>query len=410
MTEHVTEQDLRNFRANRLSRDRLTSIDDHLASCEMCRGRSIATLDTASVQRFEMAIRPSDHLTYDQLEGYVDGRLSPNDSNVVRLHIGTCGECANELSAFRSLAPLTVTSRPRWFSSFRDLFVRPIPLLASSLVLIAVVGSLLLYSSERTTPVPQESAELDVFEPNVANEQVVPSDAPDAVPESIPEETSVLSINDGGEEISIGQKGDLKGYRSAPWNYRNSVKHALTTGKLVLPDLSDLSSANGVLMGDATIEAGNFRLRAPVGKVLMTNTPTFSWQALDKADRYTVEVFDPKFNKVAASGDLKATTWKTQLPRGKTYTWQVIAMVDNKVAKSPHRPDPDARFRILDRKTSDDLGKLRRMYPRSHLLLGTAFAEAGLIDEAISELEKLGKQNSNRQIAAKLLRQLRHGR
>ena len=119
------------------------------------------------------------------------------------------------------------------------------------------------------------------------------------------------------------------------------------------------------------------------------------------ADSYGVEVYDLTFKKVASTDGLKATRWTTTLPRGQTYVWQVTARKGDEIFKAPRPPASQARFRIVDGKSVTDIATIRRTHPRSHLLLGIAFAEAGLIDEAIQEFERLARQNPGSELRKK---------
>jgi hypothetical protein len=163
-------------------------------------------------------------------------------------------------------------------------------------------------------------------------------------------------------------------------------------------------------MGEDPAPTGTFRIVSPVGKVVGTDAPTFRWRSVPGAGSYVLEVFDQDFNKVASSGELKSTSWQQKLDRGKTYSWQVTARKDGEILKAPQRPQPDARFRVLDRKTADELSALRRNNPGSHFVLGVAYANAGLIDEAIREFEMLSRQNPGKELPKKMLRQLRSAR
>ncbi len=412
MSEHVTRNDLEDLGANRLGRDEVIRIDDHLASCDTCRAWSLAALEREVVQRFDQAVSLTDHLSYAQLEGYVDGRLAAAERSSVLDHIESCDDCSYELRDLSSLRDSMVeaqTSSSGWLAYFKATFARPLPLTFAA-VMIAIAGSLWFVSLKSSSDAVDDGGGVAVVETHAPTDQVVPEGRPELIPqrpEAPPEDTTDLLINDGGESVGIGRTGELKGYDSAPSNYRNLVKRVLTSGKLALPDLRDLDPPSRVLMGDGANKSRSFRIHSPAGKVLLTNTPTLSWKALGEADHYIVEVFDQNFNKVASSRELKTTSWKTQLPRGKTFSWQVAASVGDVVKTAPQRPEPEARFRILDQQTADRLARLRRSSPRSHLLLGTAFAEAGLIDEAILELERVTRENPNSRVATKLLRQLR---
>ena len=67
---------------------------------------------------------------------------------------------------------------------------------------------------------------------------------------------------------------------------------------------------------------------------------------------------------------------------------------------------PDARFRIVYGRAAADLTALKRNNPQSHLLLGVAYANAGLIEDAKREFEILLRHNPNSEVAKKLLRQM----
>ena len=401
MAGHVTEQDVKDFRENKLGPDELMRLDDHLASCDSCRDRISATVEAATaVGAFARAAQPEGHLSYRQLEGYVDGHLSADELTLVRDHIAACKECSDEANEFRQLTPtihITTEPLPSWWSSI----LRPLPSFATIALVIGLVG-LIWYWSTRTSKPEPEIAKVET-EPQV--EQSPPDNT--APLEASPIEQPIVAINDGGQQVGISSTGELTGYDSLAPTYRVLVKDALMRGKIAVANTSDLKGSAGALMGDAG-DIGTFRLNGPIGKVVDTTSPALSWQAVPNAESYTVEIYDQNFSKVASSGELKATSWQPVLKRGKVYTWQVTAVAEGKTFKAPTRPAPDARFRVLDEKSSAEIASLKRT--GSHLLLGTMYAKAGLIDDAVREFELLAKANPGSELAKKLLRQVRASR
>jgi hypothetical protein len=125
-----------------------------------------------------------------------------------------------------------------------------------------------------------------------------------------------------------------------------------------------------------------------------------------------VRVFDDTFNEVLASPEVKGTEWNAAkpLPRGRSYKWQVTATVDGKEVISPVRPAPDAAFRIVNTAAAEDIEAVKRHHPHSDLLLGLAYARAGMRAEAEQAFSSLLRRNPNSEIARKLVRQVRSSR
>jgi len=184
---------------------------------------------------------------------------------------------------------------------------------------------------------------------------------------------------------------------------------ALRTGDLrISPDVRRLRSSEGRLMGDGG-DGVPFALVAPVDRVLESQTPTLSWKPLAGAEKYSIQIFDEQFNQVAA-GETNGTSWRPAKPleRGRVYKWQVSSTVDGKEVRSPVRPAPDAEFKVIDPASADHIAAARRA--NSHLLLGLAYADAGMVANAEAEFSTLVKQNPTSTIARRLLDQVRSKR
>ena len=146
----------------------------------------------------------------------------------------------------------------------------------------------------------------------------------------------------------------------------------------------------------------------PTGKVVQSDRPTFVWSPLADATGYVVEVYDEAFNLVATSPQLTANSWTSQpLKRGRIYSWQVKAVKDGQESRSPRPPAPQAKFRVLDAASVNELQQARQTYSSSHLVLGLLYARAGLLDEAEKEFRALQKANPDSALARRLLSQVR---
>ncbi|MBP7375938.1 MAG: tetratricopeptide repeat protein, partial [Pyrinomonadaceae bacterium] len=169
----------------------------------------------------------------------------------------------------------------------------------------------------------------------------------------------------------------------------------------------ELRSKSGVLMSD-TQPGVSFALTSPVGKVIESARPQFRWRALDQAESYVVSVYDANFNKVAESPPLKQNSWTSiTLKRGNVYQWQVTAQRDGEEIRSPSRPAPDARFRVIDSVAANEIDAAKRNFGSSRLLLGILYANAGLLDDAEREFQALLRRNPNSEAARRLLNKVR---
>ena len=145
----------------------------------------------------------------------------------------------------------------------------------------------------------------------------------------------------------------------------------------------------------------------PLPQVVPTGS-RLSWEAVPGAESYSVEVYDLNFNRQASSGPLRGNQWTaSRLPRGKTYIWQVTAVKDGKEIRAPQRPAPEARFRIVGSGIAAEIEAARRKRPVPHLLLGTLYAEAGMLKEALREFELLARKNPGSQLPRKLADKIR---
>jgi hypothetical protein len=252
--------------------------------------------------------------------------------------------------------------------------------------------------SGNTAPTPQRDA---TPTPGVMpNENRAPVSEPPR-----PSKEIIVALNDGGRRLTLDNRGRLEGLGNLSPAEQEAVRSALLTGRAqASAELNGLGArADGTLMG--TPGSPSFNLQSPVGVVSRTETPTFRWNALEGATRYTVNVFDSGFNKVMTSGAVSRTEWTAPRPlaRGAVYSWQVTALVEGKEIQSPVPPAPEARFRVLGRTQEDGLTRAEKLYAGSHLTLGVLYSRAGLLDEAEREFRALLAANPDSQAAKKLL-------
>lgn len=164
------------------------------------------------------------------------------------------------------------------------------------------------------------------------------------------------------------------------------VRLAITSGRIALPEsLASLRPGQGTLLGDAPPPA-IFRVQTPAGTAVLETRPFFSWESAP-AETYTVSVFDQNFSEVAR-GRVTDTSWRpdVDLARNATYSWQVTAHRGSQDITEPKPPRPEARFRVVDATTVDEVDELKRRLANQPLALGVLLAERGLIVDARTAL------------------------
>ena len=433
MTTHLTIREMELLASDKLPPAELLAVDRHLQECGGCRA-SVADLSgmAASVAKLRRAMgdfHPGEHLSYEELAGHADDTLIPRLRSKAESHLEACAECRREITQFAALRSVDELepaalpgAGPGWFHPLPSLLLWRSAGFAAAVVFVVAVAITFWFTirnseDERRGELASDPiANLAVSNGQNANVEVVGVSAPEAAG-TAPEENKApaepapdiaFAVRDGGETIGLSKSERLVGYESLPAKYRQLMESSLRTQNVPTgPELNDVRSPTGTLMGiPESAGTDSFRIKDPVGKIVASDRPPLSWERLPGAESYMVEVFDTQFNKIAASGALESTTWTPKLNRGETYVWQVTATKEGKEIKSPRRPAPEAKFRILERETFTEIENLKRRHPRSNLLLGLLYAKSGLVDEAVQSLREVLKENPNSPTARKLLRQV----
>ena len=404
--EHLNQKQIEDYTQNRLRGAELLEASDHLGECERCTARVEAALDVDAaffaVREEAFAEDVGAHLTSEQTAEYVDKNLTGDELQFVTDHLSSCEQCAfavEDLRTFRNqIAPsldreygpasAEPVARESWQQRFVSLFrVSPVPAFgAAALAIIA-----LLFVGWAVWRMPKkENEELVIIRPNPPSEPS-PSVAPslEVQPEPVP---VVAQLNDG----------------AVPPAYQELVRKALTSQRIERSSqLLGLTRPPSSLMG--ANEGGEFSVLGPAGVVLMSDRPVFRWSRLEGATGYAVEVYDEQFKPVMASPELTTVSWSAtqSLSRGHVYSWQVKAVKDGHEVTVPRPPAPQAKFRVLDQGSLNEISKAKRAYGSSHLTLALLYAKAGLLNDAEQELRLLQRANPQSEIVRKLLRQLR---
>jgi hypothetical protein len=185
------------------------------------------------------------------------------------------------------------------------------------------------------------------------------------------------------------------------------VDAAVAAGRIELPaSVAALIRPQGTLLGARGTQA-RFRPLGPMGTAVRSARPTFSWSD-SGADAYTIAIFTETFTEVVRSPRVSGTSWtpERELPRGETFVWQVTAHRGAGSETEPKPPQPEARFSVVDAATLARVEEQATRLADNPLALGVLFAEAGLIADARTELQRATEVPASADAARRMLRAL----
>jgi hypothetical protein len=437
--EHISAKTIQQYRERQLSSAELLALDDHLVECAVCRAQisSPSALHSPPTD-FIPALETEafEHPVYEQFAAYLEGHLDNVEREIIESHLACCRQCARELSdlevikaeiaayspAITIAEPVVATSgAPR--GSWRERLAAfwGVPRFRLSLQVATAAISVALITWAVTLPLRKNIAELkaQLAESQHRNEELqrdfeIAKEDAESLQTQIAQlqssgqnpspETRAFTLDDG--PVKIDGQGNIEGLALLPAALQQTVRSAIDAGQARTPQaISSLAGKAGVLMGGGN-QGVAFALTSPVGTAVSSARPTFRWQALEGATDYRVTVLDMDFNPISKSPALASTFWTVDQPleRGRAYLWTVTAIKDGKEIKSPVPPAPEARFKVLEKETANEVLQSLRAYRASHLISGLIFAQAGLLDDAEREFGLLARANPKSPAARNLLR------
>jgi uncharacterized protein YoxC len=446
MSKHLSAQETEQYRSQTMSPEQLLIVDTHIATCRACREKlddvpRPYTAFTSLQSAFDAFTGPEgQHLSFDQIAAYIDDEIDESDRESLEHHLLLCQMCEAETRDLRLFSqamdqpaeqylpslPGTVQNKPLifWRSGAARIAAAAVVILAISIaLLISIRRTATLQSQVSELQQTRERLEADItglteenqsirrdYESNKAaladlQARLDPHRPGAHEVKSERQGAAVVTLNDGGVQITLDANGNLLGLESLPRAWQKEVRVALLKEGVNVPRwLSELKGKPTTLLNGSGVSVA-FNLIEPVGKIVESDRPTFRWHPLEGASGYALAVFDSKFNKVAESGPIQSLEWvpPEALRRGTVYSWQVTALKDGKEIVSPRPPASEARFKVLEQATAIELERARERYAGSNLILGILHAQAGLLDRAERDFQALADRNPQSSAARRLL-------
>jgi hypothetical protein len=385
MSKHLTDEQIAHGLKGLHSAEEWIAADEHISQCPECRERLAKAWDLTVALQPQAALpkeskQPDEHLTFEQLESYADGKMSVADQESAQAHAKVCGACAEELRDLEAFKKKLANSAAQATTGLQPWQVAPVvrwPVLlrVAAVIVVATVAAVAFLWVKEKHP---GSASVALNNP-AANNGSPPAQKPNA-----------LAV-----EIASLHPDDQR-----------AVHQAMEQGKFTPPQvLAELRGSKEKLMGESPLR-NQFRVLEPVGEVVISPRPIFRWQPLKGTQSYSVVVFDTKLNPVESSPDLHESSWSTSraLKQGRVYEWQVTAKTaDGNSVIAPAPPSPEAKFLVLEKTKADEIEQFQQSHPADHLVLGILYADRGVFPAAANELKQISPGDPNYNLAQKLL-------
>lgn len=367
MPEHLSQEQLKGYRDRTLAVGELLAVDAHLSGCPPCR-TTLAGL--AAGKASESVISGIDqarfrHLSYEQMDDWVEDRLESADREMVMAHIGLCPPCARQLIAYQEYAPVMsapvktamypATQRVQVKQSFWSFLKQPqYALGAAALIAFFIV-----------TPLTRHSA------PEQTGAILAPTGT--AIDSTIPAQNNPL----------LNQALNASELDRLPDSLRAGAKDVISDS----PTIARPASLKGLESGSDAV------LEYPLSEVVAEAQPVLRWKSFGDSS-YSVSLSDSK-GLISRRAGIKETRWTapSALARDHVYTWEVES------AGVKHR----GTFRVIGENQLKELERVRAEHGGSHLVMGAVSAELGLLTSARQEFEAMAKDKAQSQQAARLL-------
>src|SRR6188508_263643 len=101
MSEHLLADEIKSYLKRELTPAELLRADDHLAQCDACFKKVNESEFTVGATDFDFLHNlpeTSEHLKFEQLENYVDGKTDGVEREIADVHLNTCPDCSAELN------------------------------------------------------------------------------------------------------------------------------------------------------------------------------------------------------------------------------------------------------------------------------------------------------------------------
>ncbi len=382
-SDHIGKERLERFRDRRLERAEIAPVVLHLSRCRDCmeeyRTMFPEVVETVHNRAFIPEAEVSEtefHLSYaEHLEPYIEGTISEIDREIVEGHIRTCGHCAGMLRDLQEFQETLSIRHPHGTPVKRSFLerlyaaasFRPMALAFSVIFILGASAILIWYQSSYLNQPEIAKTDVAVPEPlrSSANNPEAPSTEPLVTAQTPPQAITETEIT------PLKVPRFLAGLKlTPPGPLRGSSTQAIV-----------VTSGNGIAV------RGFARL---------------SWRPVEGINSYEISIFDANDERISGADAVIGTTWLSRgLTKGKIYRWQVSADPAEKSSDDHDRHIGQGSFYLISSAEEARIDAARDPISR-----GRAMAEAGMINEAVTEFRRAVRTDFQPTVAKAYLRQL----
>lgn len=424
MDKCLSKIDISRLMAGSADKEFMLASLQHMEICPACREAALKTEEfkgAAESLRKRIAVMAA-CLDYEQLTAYLDNTLSESDKSLVDRHLSLCHDCQEDLDYLKQIEGLAAMGPHRTFSParparskiFNSRVFFSFGLTACTVAAICLVllrppvsttdGQIAVISGQpketvstppRQTPIPSEQP--DRKKPDIPNLVVKPVRHTEQVAVLHDGLYLIHTTKDALREIKQQDSGKRVSIAS---DIAAVVQAKLSTGKARkdLPVLMAKADTD-ILRGSGETTGLEPSIQRPHGTSVLQTTPILSWNAPERIESFTVEVFNPEGEKIwETATDSRKCQVDISLESGSTYLWRVGSRVGDETFYSKAVP-----FRVLQENEAQSLERYLESSPNSHMIKGSILESYGLYDEALIEFQVLAKENPDSQIARRMV-------
>jgi len=356
MSEHLNQAQLKGYQNRLLSAEELVAADRHLAGCSLCSNELAALAEAIDSQSVITGVHVArfQHLSYEQMEDWVEDRLDQSGRELVMAHIGNCAPCARQLMAYQEYAPVMAapiqTKRVKaaqlesasLATKLWEFFKQPhIALAAAGLVALFVVA-------------PWNS--------RVGVQDIT---------------TGMTRVDSTTQQVPARQGGQMANLAATAAEF-GDLPDSIRAGATEIAANPTQAARPESLAGLPEKPDGSIEF--PASEVVESTHPELRWTAF--GGTYNVSLYDASHRLVARQGSMESQwTLPSALVRGETYWFEIES------GGQRHR----GSFRVLSDQQYSDLEKARSTHSGSHLVLGAVYEQLGLLTPARAEFEAVAK-------------------
>ncbi len=429
----LDDKQLKQYMRGTLPVAEMLAAGDHIPGCSVCKARLARLSDyvIGSYSTLFSTLDIGECPEYEELSGYVEETLSHEAHQSVERHIASCELCWRDvetLHATRSKASFApqITVQPGYFAPRRkwsSVFGwQRVAAVSSGVAAVALAIVLINSSPVKDTPVavqpvtpvvrtvdnPTDKKLVEVQTAKATEKSVQQtaktvhttteksvSPVPASVNTKAPKQEFAAELRDGG--VTVGHVGRNVVIRSDGKDLEAQVA-ALVREKLKsgqVPASFRMAKADELRGPIHSIEIAK---SSPVSDGVTDSSPFFSWETVEGATKYRVEVYNLDGTCVMSA---ETDTTSYQADQALTPGWYKWTVRPRRGISADWEWSKASSFRVLSAKEAVLLDSAKR--EGSHLVLGTVYESLGLSKQAVSEFEALAAENPESKLAKRLL-------